>query len=160
MSEKINFIPAADLPQAEGNDLQLLCVENGEMKQKDTTGMGLTTDIFANITVTNWVEEYEDDEGNWVAGYHEFTVSDEKVPTYAQLREMLMNGTTPKCGGLVTIVPWEDWEMAQYQAITGGYISAGVYNGQNFIQDRIWAYNFLIDIVVFEDGTIEWYLFD
>lgn len=160
MSEKINFIPVADLPQAEGNDLQLLCVENGEMKQKDTAGMGLTADIFANITVTNYVEGHNDAEGNWVDGYYEFTVSDEKLPTYAQLREMLMNGVTPKSGGLVTVVPCEDLIVPQYQTVTGGYIFAGVYNGQNLIQDRIWAYNFEVDMIVFEDGTVEWYLWD
>lgn len=32
MSENINFIPANDLPVAEGDEVSVLCLENGEMK--------------------------------------------------------------------------------------------------------------------------------
>lgn len=40
MSENINFIPANELPVAEGDEVSVLCVENGEMKQKPAKGLG------------------------------------------------------------------------------------------------------------------------
>lgn len=33
MAEKINFIPANQLPEAQGNEVNVMCLENGEMKQ-------------------------------------------------------------------------------------------------------------------------------
>lgn len=38
--ENPNFIAANDLPIAEGENISVLCVENGEMKQKPATGLG------------------------------------------------------------------------------------------------------------------------
>ena len=40
MSEKIEFIPAKDLPVAEGDEVDVLCVENGELKRKEGTSLG------------------------------------------------------------------------------------------------------------------------
>lgn len=40
MSENINFIPATELPVAEGEEVSVLCLENGEMKQKPASGLG------------------------------------------------------------------------------------------------------------------------
>lgn len=34
MSENINFIPATELPEATGDEVSVLCVENGSLKQK------------------------------------------------------------------------------------------------------------------------------
>lgn len=39
MSENINFIPANQLPEAEGDEVSVLCVEGGELKQKRSKGM-------------------------------------------------------------------------------------------------------------------------
>lgn len=33
MSENINFIPAAELPETESTDVEILCLENGELKR-------------------------------------------------------------------------------------------------------------------------------
>lgn len=38
--ETINFIPATQLPEAEGDEISVLCLENGEMKQKPAKGLG------------------------------------------------------------------------------------------------------------------------
>ena len=38
--ENINFIPATELPEAEGDEVSVLCVENGELKQKAASGLG------------------------------------------------------------------------------------------------------------------------
>lgn len=40
MSEKIEFIPAKDLPVAEGDEVDVLCVENGELKRKEGASLG------------------------------------------------------------------------------------------------------------------------
>lgn len=40
MSEKINFIPANELPVAEGDDVSYLCLEDGEMKRKPGASLG------------------------------------------------------------------------------------------------------------------------
>ena len=38
--ENINFIPADQLPETEGNEVSVLCVENGELKRKTASGLG------------------------------------------------------------------------------------------------------------------------
>lgn len=40
MSENINFIPANELPVAEGEEVSVLCLEDGEMKQKPGASLG------------------------------------------------------------------------------------------------------------------------
>lgn len=40
MAEKIEFIPANELPVAEGDEVSVLCLENGEMKQKPGASLG------------------------------------------------------------------------------------------------------------------------
>ena len=40
MTENINFIPATELPEATGEEVSVLCLENGEMKQKSANGFG------------------------------------------------------------------------------------------------------------------------
>lgn len=38
--ENINFIPANNLPEAEGEEVSVLCLENGELKQKPGASLG------------------------------------------------------------------------------------------------------------------------
>lgn len=38
--ENINLIPANELPLAEGEQVEVLCLENGEMKRKPADGLG------------------------------------------------------------------------------------------------------------------------
>ncbi len=40
MAENINFIPVTELPEATGEELTVLCIENGEMKQKPGANLG------------------------------------------------------------------------------------------------------------------------
>ena len=40
MAENTNFIPATELPEATGEEVSVLCLENGEMKQKPANGLG------------------------------------------------------------------------------------------------------------------------
>lgn len=53
MAEKIEFIPANELPVAEGDEVSVLCLENGEMKQKPGAslgGSGAEPDMVLTIT--------------------------------------------------------------------------------------------------------------
>ena len=40
MAKNINFIPATELPEATGEEVSVLCLENGEMKQKSGASFG------------------------------------------------------------------------------------------------------------------------
>lgn len=52
MSEKTNFIPANELPLAEGEQVEVLCLENGEMKRKPADGLGGGSGYDAMILIT------------------------------------------------------------------------------------------------------------
>ena len=52
MNENINFISAAELPEATGEEVSVLCLENGEMKQKPANGLGGGEKPDMVITVT------------------------------------------------------------------------------------------------------------
>ena len=61
MAENINFISATELPKATGEEVSVLCLENGEMKQKSANGLGggekpdmvLTVSDTVNAKVTS-----------------------------------------------------------------------------------------------------------
>ena len=40
MSENINLIPAAQLPLTEAEEVEVLCVDNGELKRKAAGNLG------------------------------------------------------------------------------------------------------------------------
>ena len=52
MAENINFISATELPEATGEEVSVLCLENGEMKQKPANGLGGGEKPDMVITVT------------------------------------------------------------------------------------------------------------
>ena len=58
MSENINFIPANELPVAEGDEVSVLCLENGELKLKPVTNR-TNYDIVVRI-VTSYDEENDE----------------------------------------------------------------------------------------------------
>lgn len=51
MSENINFIPANELPEAEGDEVSVLCLENGEMKQKPGASLGGSEKVDLRIVI-------------------------------------------------------------------------------------------------------------
>lgn len=81
MSEKIEFIPAKDLPVAEGDEVDVLCVENGELKRKEGASLGggsvaadmiITVNGMSSIALANG--NYEITEGsieNVFKAFHE-----------------------------------------------------------------------------------------
>lgn len=52
MIENINFISATELPEATGEEVSVLCLENGAMKQKPANGLGGGEKPDMVITVT------------------------------------------------------------------------------------------------------------
>ena len=52
MAENINFISANELPNTEADEVDVLCVENGEMKRKTGTSLGGSFD--AVIDMATW----------------------------------------------------------------------------------------------------------
>ena len=58
MAENIEFIAAKDLPEATGDEVSVLCLENGEMKQKPGSKLGggggyILKPTVEEITVTD-----------------------------------------------------------------------------------------------------------
>lgn len=53
MSENTEFIPAKDLPEAAGNEVSVLCLENGELKQKPGASLGGAS---YDVKVRIWLE--------------------------------------------------------------------------------------------------------
>lgn len=62
MSENTNFIPATELPEAEGDEVSVLCVENGELKQKAASGLGGNTNYDIVVRITRTYNSEEDEE--------------------------------------------------------------------------------------------------
>lgn len=59
MSENIEFISAANLPTTEANEVDVLCVENGELKRKPGASLGGSSyDMKVRIS-------FEPDEEGW-----------------------------------------------------------------------------------------------
>ena len=57
--ENIEFIPASNLPITEGSEVDVLCVENGELKLKAASGLGgggMEYDLILRV-VGGWDEE-------------------------------------------------------------------------------------------------------
>lgn len=53
MAENINFISAAELPEATGEEVSVLCLENGEMKQKPGASLGGGGFMEVEITLSD-----------------------------------------------------------------------------------------------------------
>lgn len=88
MSENINFIPANQLPEAEGDEVSVLCVENGELKQKSASGLGGKTDYDLELRITC----------AWDAENSRITSTGEILSgSYDAVLEKLDTGVMPSC---------------------------------------------------------------
>ena len=54
MAENINFISATELPEATGEEISVLCLGNGEMKQKPANGLGGGGFMEVEITLSGY----------------------------------------------------------------------------------------------------------
>lgn len=99
--ENMNFIPANELPVAEGDEVSILCVENGELKLKSASGFGGKTayDLTVRITGT-W-----DDENGMVTATGEILSG-----SYDAVLEKLDAGIMPSCLVIDCGTFWEGFE--------------------------------------------------
>lgn len=83
MSENINFIPANELPLAEGDEVSVLCVEGGELKQKPGASLGGSSALYIHCT-----EVFDSN-----TGLNNFSFSPVPTGTFETLKSNLLKGT-------------------------------------------------------------------
>ena len=119
MAEIINFISAAELPEATGEEVSVLCLENGEMKQKPGASFGggfmeveitLSESNFDSGTVTfnKTYNEIKDamEKGYFVMGWaknQQFT-GQEYQYNYGYLRQMFPKYAADINGGTIFFI--------------------------------------------------------
>lgn len=79
--ENREFISAKDLPIAEGDDVSVLCVENGEMKQKPAKGLGVKSIVLKTRSI-----DYNGEKDN------ECSVEPLPVGTFASIKSAILGG--------------------------------------------------------------------
>ena len=127
--ENINFIPATKLPVAEGEQVDVLCLENGEMKRKPADGLGGGGSAAVIIC-------YDDETGESIATPNAFAT--------------IMVGFTNAIG--IPLIAYKRYSGEEYSAYTifsiwtggnddglGRYVQVGV-------DGRVFR--------IFEDGTV------
>lgn len=70
MAENINFISVTELPEATGEEVSVLCLENGEMKQKPANGLGGGGGVDLELSVPEYTvtKTYTTDNINIIFG--------------------------------------------------------------------------------------------
>ena len=91
MAENINFISAAELPEATGEEVSVLCLENGEMKQKPANGLGGGIDAVIDLGI------YSD-----TANLGDLTGGSVPVGTVKMIEAKIAAGEMPKLIGIIT----------------------------------------------------------
>lgn len=144
MSKNINFIPATELPEAEGDEVSVLCLENGELKQKAASGLGsgggnTNYDIVVRI-VTSYDEENNEvtATANIVSGSFDAVV------------QKLDAGVIPEC---LVIESGTSWNNAEIKRVYETNVCWYKYPGDEmpcigFNGDGVYYY-------LYEDGTVE-----
>lgn len=96
-----NFIPANQLPMAEGDEVSVLCVENGELKQKAASGLGGKTTYDLEVRIT----------GAWDAETGNITATGEILSgSYDAVLEKLDAGIMPSCLVITCGTFWDGQE--------------------------------------------------
>lgn len=140
MAENINLIPANELPVAEGDEVSVLCLENGELKQKAASGLGGGDNYDAVIKVEEWYNEVEDNSGVT------FTL---ESGSYEGLAEIINSGKPPKVllhGNL-----YYGGEYPYAEVLNCGVVEPGQINLKRmccWVDDQLLMY-------VHPDGTVD-----
>lgn len=141
MSENINFIPANELPVAEGDEVSVLCIENGELKLKpvakadDNSKYDMVLRLVLNFN--------SDEEYTYLENYEIVSGSFDAVV------QKLDAGIIPVCLVIESGVIWDNRE----------YKGVGEYNPCWFKSPDemafIYVYGADYGYIVYEDGTVE-----
>ena len=119
MAENINFISATELPEATGEEISVLCLENGEMKQKPGASLGggfmeveITLSNFdffdGTVTFNKTYNEIKDamEKGYFVMGWaknQQFT-GEEYQYNYGYLRQVFPKYAADINGGTIFFI--------------------------------------------------------
>lgn len=156
----MEFISAKDLPITEAEEIDVLCVENGEMKRKPASGLGGNTKYdFVIKAVENWINIDGDDSGSVESV--EFL---EGAKTYEELKQMYEDSYIPK---MLVIGEWcninENTADGYKEEQRGQEISEATgISIQTWYQKDGETENTAESIVlgnwfrVYPDGTMEW----
>lgn len=141
MAENINFISAAELPEATGEEVSVLCLENGEMKQKPANGLGSGGFMEVEITLSGYdfysgtvtfnktYNEIKDamEKGYFVMGWaknQQFT-GEEYNYNNAYLKQMFPKYAADINGGTIFFIFTNNDQFAYYIRADG---TTGIYN--------------------------------
>lgn len=140
MAENINFISATELPEATGEEVSVLCLENGEMKQKPANGLGgggfmeveitLSGNDFYTGTATfnKTYNEIKDamEKGYFVMGWaknQQFTGTQDEY-SFGYLRPMFPKYVADINGGTISFISTDSSTAAMYIQADG---TTGIY---------------------------------
>lgn len=141
MAENINFISAAELPEATGEEISVLCLENGAMKQKPANGLGGGGFMEVEITLSGYdfysgtvtfnktYNEIKDamEKGYFVMGWaknQQFT-GEEYNYNNAYLKQMFPKYAADINGGTIFFIFTNNDQFAYYIRADG---TTGIYN--------------------------------
>lgn len=134
MSEKIEFIPAKDLPVAEGDEVDVLCVENGELKRKEGASLGgetLDIVIQAMYGIVHGVSGYSVYDPVLASG--DYNAICEKVKAGNKINGIVRYIDTSDYGApYVASVVYIGWTNDEYNLTVSAY-SPGNVNERFFI---------------------------
>ena len=140
MAKNINFISATELPEATGEEVSVLCLENGEMKQKPANGLGggfmeveitLSGSDFYSGTAT-FNKTYDEikeamGKGYFVMGWaknQQFTGEQQYHYSFSYLHPMFPKYAADINGGTIFFISTESSTAAMYIQADG---TTGVY---------------------------------
>lgn len=141
MSENINFIPANELPVAEGDEVSVLCLENGELKQKAANGLGgggnPEYDLVVRVTLAFNEDELYVESHEIISGSYDAVV--QKIDSYV----------IPRC---LIIENGAYWDCDEIKAVDECIPCWSIYTGK---MPSIYLEGYMGSYDLYEDGTIE-----
>lgn len=116
----IEFIPAKDLPTTEGNEVDVLCVENGELKRKAISLGGDTEYDLILRVVGGWDEE----SGNNIVIEYEVIQG-----SYDAVKQKIDSGIVPKA---IIVEEYINGDFRDKTAYECGWLTWYSYADQNY----------------------------
>lgn len=93
MNKNINFISVTELPEATGEEVSVLCLENGEMKQKPGASLGGAAAVDAVIDLGTYSD---------TTNLSDLTGGSVPVGTVKMIEAKIAAGEMPKLIGIIT----------------------------------------------------------
>ncbi len=113
MAENINFISATELPEATGEEVSVLCLENGEMKQKPANGLGGGIDAVIDLGIYTDTANLSDLNGGSVP-----------AGTVKMIEAKIATGKMPKLKGIIAYQYYDNLEKSIFEFTAVGEYGA------------------------------------